>query len=101
MVAVHEFFNATTGTDWLFVGVLQNQTNVASFNITNPAVATNGASAREGMGITGMVIDNDSSLPQAASFYFGAMGENRACDNTTDTTATGGCAVKLTQATLQ
>lgn len=96
-----EFFNATSGTDWLFVGALQNQANVASFDITNPLVATNGASAREGMGITGMVIDNDSSAAQASSFYFGSIAQNPNCNNITVTTATGGCAVKLTQANLQ
>lgn len=96
-----EFFNATTSTDWLFVGSLQNQTNVASFNITNPFAAAFGASAREGMGVTGMVMDNPSAASQASSFYFGSIGENASCNNTTVTTATGGCAVKLTQAGLQ
>lgn len=96
-----EFFNATTGIDWLFGGALQNQTNVISYNITNPLAATVGAFTREGMGITGIVIDNDSSAAQASSFYFGDIAQNAGCNNTTVTTDTGGCAVKLTQANLQ
>ena len=96
-----EFFNASQSKDWLFTGTLQNQANVASFDITNPLVPANGASAREGMGITGMVIDNDSSAAQASSFYFGSIGQNTTCNNTTVTTDTGGCAVKLTQQGLR
>lgn len=96
-----EFYNATTSTDWLFIGTLANQLNVGSVNLTsNMAIGY----VQEGMGVTGMVIDNDSSDAQAASFYFGAMGENAACNITAAsgvTTDTGGCAVKLTQATLQ
>lgn len=99
-----EFYNANTGIDWLFIGTLQGagsgQNNVASVTVNqNPNFV--GGVIQEGMGVTGMVIDNDSAEPQAASFYFGAMGENSTCDNTTVTTDTGGCAVKLTQATLQ
>jgi hypothetical protein len=96
-----EFYNATTSTDWLFVGALQEQNNVASFNVTNPSAAALSGITQEGMGVTGMVVDNDSSDAQASSTYFGALGENAACNNTTVTTDTGGCAVKLTQATLQ
>jgi hypothetical protein len=93
-----EFYNAATSSDWLFVGALQDQANVGSINLTANTVV---GYVQEGMGVTGMVIDNDSSAAQAASFYFGALGENAACNNTTVTGDTGGCAVKLTQATLQ
>lgn len=93
-----EFYNAATSTDWLFEGTLQNQANVSSINLTTSSANT---ALQEGMGVTGMVIDNDSSAGQASSFYFGALGENAACNNTTVTTDAGGCAVKLTQAGLQ
>lgn len=95
---ITEFYNATQGIDWLLVGTLQNQSNVESYNLTS---SSTGGITQEGMGVTGMVTDNDSSSAQASSFYFGAMGENATCNNTTVTTDTGGCAVKLTQAALQ
>ncbi|HTU35558.1 MAG TPA: hypothetical protein VMF66_17270 [Candidatus Acidoferrum sp.] len=95
-----EFYNAAEGDDWLLVGTLQDQDNVESYTL-NKNPNTTGGITQEGMGVTGMVIDNDSSAAQASSFYFGALGENATCNNTTVTTDTGGCAVKLTQATLQ
>jgi hypothetical protein len=53
-----------------------------------------------------MIVDNDANTntgfyPQAASIYFNALEENAICSNVSDGTATGGCAVKLTQAALQ
>ncbi|HEX5423135.1 MAG TPA: hypothetical protein VFW94_06255 [Candidatus Acidoferrales bacterium] len=97
-----EFFNETTGHDWLFLGTLQDQGNVTSSDITTGFLGGGIITVRqEGMGVSGMVMDNDSPDAQASSFYFGAMGENATCNNTTLTTAKGGCAVKLTQAGLQ
>jgi hypothetical protein len=105
-----EFYNATTATDWLFVSALQsNQTNLASANITAgfPSGTGFGEFVQYGVGPSGIIVDNDGSsttYPQAASIYFNALVENATCsNNTTPTvlTATGGCATKLTQATLQ
>jgi hypothetical protein len=98
-----EFYNVTTAIDWLFVGALQSgQTNMGEANIT--AGFPGGVSsnlATEGLGPSGMIVDNDSASAQAASIYFNALGENAACTNNTVLTDTGGCAVKLTQAGLQ
>ncbi|MGC2332397.1 MAG: hypothetical protein WA581_13160 [Candidatus Acidiferrales bacterium] len=94
-----EFYNATTANDWLFVGVLQNRNpNIGLFNINSfPASATLAASTQEGSGASGMVVDNDSSSGQASSIYFGVLDTTAACG----AGGTGGCAVKLTQATFQ
>jgi len=100
-----EFFNSTTNTDWLFGSAFQSgQTNVASWNITSafPAGFTN--LAAEGVGTSGMVIDNAANtgtFGQSASIYFNALQQNTACNNNTSGAATGGCAVKLTQAGFQ
>jgi hypothetical protein len=101
-----EFFNATTATDWLFIAALQSgQPNVSSAKITTgfPTAATFTAPVRDGVGTSGMVVDNQANtatFPQAASIYFNALQQNAACTNNTSP-ATGGCAVKLTQAALQ
>jgi hypothetical protein len=95
-----EFYNTTTAIDWLFVAAYQSaQTNMASVNVTGGW--TWGTFVTEGLGPSGMIVDNDSSSAQAASVYFNALQENAACTNNTVLTDTGGCAVKLTQAGLQ
>lgn len=101
-VSMLEFYNPATSIDWLFMGALQsNQTNFASENITSGFPTGFTELVTEGLGQSGMVVDNDSASAQAASVYFNAVGENAACTNNTVLTATGGCAVKLTQAALQ
>jgi hypothetical protein len=100
-----EFFNPTTNTDWLFGSAFQSgQTNVAGWNVTTafPGSFTN--LAREGVGTSGMVVDNaanTTTFGQAASVYFNALQQNAGCNNNTNGGGTGGCAVKLTQAGLQ
>jgi hypothetical protein len=98
-----EFFNATTGNDWLFYSAIQSaQTNVASSEITTGFPTTFNA-VTEGIGTSGIIVDNNASsttFPQAASIYFNALHENPACTNSTVTTDAGGCAVKLTQSGL-
>jgi len=105
-----EFYNATTAVDWLFVSALQsNQTNLASANITSgfPSSSGFGEFVQYGVGPSGIIVDNSANTttyPQAASIYFNALVENATCTNNTSPTvltATGGCATKLTQATLQ
>jgi len=97
-----EFFNQNTSVDWLLIGANQSgQVNVGSINITSKFPTQLSIATTEGLGPSGMIVDNDSSSAQAASIYFGAVQENAACTNTTVTTDTGGCAVKLTQAALQ
>jgi len=102
-----EFFNATTATDWLFIAALQSgQPNVSSANITAafPTAATFTAPVTEGVGSSGMIVDNQANtatFPQAASIYFNALQQNATCNNNANNGSTGGCAVKLTQATLQ
>ena len=68
---------------------------VMSFDITSsfPTAAAN--SAQENSGTSGMIIDNISSDGQASSFYF-----TTGSDQTCSTGGIGGCAVKLTQASL-
>jgi hypothetical protein len=51
-----------------------------------------------------MIVDNQANtatFPQAASIYFNALQQNATCNNNANNGSTGGCAVKLTQATLQ
>jgi hypothetical protein len=110
-----EFFNPHIGTgeDLLFFSVLCTGTDMAIYNITAGFPATTGSflagPVTEGFGTSGIVVDNSAittagNFPQAASFYFNALGENAACTGNTGgntTPGTGGCAVKLTQAALQ
>lgn len=97
-----EFYNPATAIDWLFVGAHQsNQTNMGSANITAGFPAGVGSVVTEGLGPSGMIVDNDSPSAQAASIYFNALQATATCTNNTNVSATGGCAVKLTQAALQ
>lgn len=97
-----EFYNPNTTVDWLFVGAHQsNQTNLGSANITAHFPGGVGRVVTEGLGPSGMIVDNDSSTGQAASIYFNALQATATCTNNTNASATGGCAVKLTQAGLQ
>jgi hypothetical protein len=99
---IGEFFNATTGDDVIFVSLLRNNTrgfvNLYSFFGTTGWNANVQDSATEGLGASGMVVDNDSASGQASSIYFNALNENAACGNPQTGTNTDGCAVKLTQA---
>jgi hypothetical protein len=98
-----EFFNATTAIDWLFIAALQSgQTNVAEANITGgfPGGFGSFTLATEGVGTSGMIVDNNSASAQASSIYFNALQENAACNNNTNGGGTDGCAVKLTQSGL-
>jgi hypothetical protein len=100
-----EFYNATTAIDWLFGGALQSgQTNLGQVNITGGFPGGFAGVVTEGLGPSGMIVDNDANTatsPQAASIYLNAEQQNATCNNNTVLTATGGCAVKLTQAALQ
>ncbi len=96
---------ATGGPDYLFVGVVQNPTEIYAFLLPNSlevgagvaptSVATNTTDVAGGT--SGMIVDNDSTAGQASSIYFGTLA--------TSTTICGAsaayCAVKLTQAALQ
>jgi hypothetical protein len=96
-----EFFNTTTATDWLFVSALQsNQVNFGGLNITS-SFLTSANVATEGVGTSGIIVDNNAASLQAASVYFNALQQNTACTNNTNAAAAGGCAVKLTQSNLQ
>jgi len=103
-----EFYNQTTATDWLFIAALQsNQTNMASVNITSSAFGTFANFVTYGLGPSGMIGDNvanTTTSPQTANFYFNSQKQNATCSNNANPstlTATGGCAVKLSQAALQ
>jgi hypothetical protein len=101
-----EFFNPNTGADLLFVGLLRNNThggfvNLYSFPATTGWNATFQNSILEGLGPSGMVIDNFSASAQASSIYFNALDEDAGCTNPQTGANTGGCAVKLTQASFQ
>jgi hypothetical protein len=97
-----EFYNPITAIDWLFAGAYQsNQTNLGSANITGGFPAGVSAVVTEGLGPSGMIVDNDSSSAQAASIYFNALQATATCTNNINVSATGGCAVKLTQSGLQ
>jgi hypothetical protein len=97
-----EFYNATTSIDWLFAGAYQSaQTNLGTVNITSGFPTGIGTVVTEGLGPSGMIVDNDSSSGQASSIYFNAMQATSTCANNTNVSAVGGCAVKLTQAGLE
>lgn len=95
-----EFFNANTGLDWLFISALADGAgNVVNYDLsanadTFGAAPTAFASPTFGSGTGGIIVDNDSADGQAASVYFGALGD------TTGQNAAN-CAVKLTQTAFQ
>jgi len=85
---VTEYYNATTGTDYLFVGVTNNCAAttsggtggcIMSLNITNgpPTVTASTTALAAPGGPTGMVIDNDSTDPEASSIYYVTKGDGR------------------------
>jgi len=102
---IGEFFNATTGNDLVFVSLLRNNSNgflnLYSFLATTGWNAGIQKSILEGLGASGMVIDNSSASAQASSIYFNALNEDAACSSPQAGANTNGCAVKLTQAGLQ
>jgi hypothetical protein len=103
---IGEFFNATTGNDFIFVSLLRNTShgfsNLYLFFSTNGWNANvQGTPATEGLGASGMIVDNDSASGQGSSIYFDALNENATCTSPQTGTNTDGCAVKLTQAALQ
>lgn len=95
---VAEFYNATLGKDYLFVGVTNNCVATAeggsagcvmSLDITNgfPSVNSSTTALAALGGTSGIVVDNDSSATQASSIYY--------------STNTGSTLVKATQSGLQ
>jgi hypothetical protein len=102
---IGEFFNSTTGGDILFVSLLRKDVvalvNFYSFFATTGWNATVQKTATEGLGASGVVIDNSSASAQASSIYFNALNEDAACSSPQTGANTGGCAVKLTQAGLR
>jgi len=99
---LREFYNPRTATELLFIGANQSaQTNLGVANITAGFPTGIGTVVTEGLGPSGMIVDNDSASAQAASIYFNALQATATCANNTNTAATGGCAVKLTQSALQ
>jgi hypothetical protein len=107
-----EFYNPNIGTgrDTLFVSLRRNNSsgynNFYTFNITTGWAAAPQNSVVVGLGSSGMIVDNSAlttagNYPQAASIYFNALAENATCTNPQSGANTNGCAVKLTQVTLQ
>lgn len=95
--AVTEFYNATQGIDYLFVGVTNHCIATAgggtagcvmSLNITSgfPTVSTGTTALAATGGTSGIIIDNDSSANGASSIYYA--------------TKTGSTLVKATQSGL-
>ena len=74
-----EFFNTTTGVDWIFASALQStQPNVASANITSGFPTTFSKVVTEGNGTSGIIVDNRfNNFHQAASIYFSACNRTR------------------------
>jgi hypothetical protein len=94
---VTEFYNATLGKDYLFVGVTNNCVAsagggnagcVLSLDITSgfPTVGVGSTALAAPGGTTGIIVDNDSGLNEASSIYYA--------------TKTGANLVKATQAGL-
>jgi len=104
---ITEIFNSGSNPqkDWLFVSVSTRCGNTAvlpngcmmSYDITNGMPTVLFAAVLERNGASGIIIDNVSPAAQASSIYFTDEGTG-ACG---DGIATGGCAVKLTQAGLK
>jgi hypothetical protein len=96
---------ATGGPDYLFVGVVQNPTELYSFLLPNSLLVASGAAPISvatnttdvAGGTSGIIVDNDSTGGQASSIYFGTL----ATSTTICGTTAAHCAVKLTQAALQ
>jgi hypothetical protein len=96
---------ATGGADYMFVGVVENPTELYAFLLPNSlqvaqgvaptSVATNTTDVAGGT--SGIIVDNDSTAGQASSVYFGTL----ATSTTICGTTVAYCAVKLTQAGLQ
>ena len=102
-----DFFNSNIGTgqDTLFVSLLRNNThagfdNLYTFNITAGWNATVQHNIVEGLGVSGMVVDNNSTSGEASSIYFNFLSQNATCSSPQTGANTNGCAVKLTQANL-
>jgi len=105
MSPLTEFFNASVGVDYLFVGVNANPTELYTFALPNPleiaqgaaptALATNTTDVAGGT--SGIIVDNDSTDSQASSIYFGTL----ATSTTICGTTAAYCAVKLTQSALE
>jgi hypothetical protein len=101
-----EFFNTTSGDDLLFVSLLRNNAhgglvNLYTFLATTGWNATVQNAIQEGLGASGMVVDNSSASAQASSIYFNSLDQNATCTSPQTGANTFGCAVKLTQAGLQ
>lgn len=100
-----EFYNASVGVDYLFVGVNVNPTELYAIALPSPleiaqgvapaTLATNTTDVAGGT--SGIIVDNDSTDGQASSIYFGTL----ATSTTICGTTAAYCAVKLTQAGLQ
>jgi hypothetical protein len=96
---------ATGGPDYLFVGVVQNPTELYSFLLPNSLLVASGAAPVSvatnttdvAGGTSGIIVDNDSTGGQASSIYFGTL----ATSTTICGSSAAHCAVKLTQAALQ
>jgi hypothetical protein len=112
---VSEFFNTTTGVDYLFFGVEAGGAATAcagngcvyALTITGgalkvPPTAGTGAVTASG-GTSGIIVDNDSASTAAASIYFtwrvnGTAGLTYTCNGVTGNGTV--CALKLTQSGL-
>ena len=93
---------ATGGPDYMFMGVVQNPTEIYTFLLpagvdTGVATPTAFNTADVAGGTSDMIVDNESPLGQASSIYFGTL----ATSTTLCGTTAAYCAVKLTQAGLQ
>lgn len=95
---VTDFYNSTLGKDFLFVGVSDNCIATAlggtsgcimSLDITNgfPTVNSSSTALAATGGVSGIIPDNNSNLPEASSVYY--------------VTKTGSTLVKATQSGLQ
>jgi hypothetical protein len=93
---------AAGGPDYMFLGVVQNPSEIYSFLLpaqvvtaTATPAATNTADVAGGT--SAIIVDNDSTAAQASSLYFGTL----ATSTTICGTTAAFCAIKLTQAALQ
>jgi hypothetical protein len=92
------FTNASTSTDWLFIGLSGGTLSNYDLNTTTGSGFPGGFASTATFSVTGgssgIIPDNESTAAQASSIYFSSLGA--ACGPG----GSGYCAIKLTQAGL-
>ncbi len=90
---------ATGGPDYMFMGAVQNPTELYSFLLPSGAIAGTSTATNTtdvASGTSGMIVDNELTDGQASSLYYGTLATSTGICGTTVY-----CAIKVTQSALQ